>query len=221
MKSETFRPACRPACCGSFQEREITRVGESKERKIDVRVLAATQWDLDAEVAKGAFRADLLYRIRVARILLPPLHERREDIPLLVELFIRQCSAATAKPIQDVGVEAMSRFLEYSWPGNVRELQNAVEFAVVRCKGSVIHSEDLPPELLAPSGSQPPMSSAPLPGADLNLEGGREEGEDEDQRLRNALEAAKGNRTAAARLLGISRATFYRRLSKLGPDPGK
>ena len=202
-----------------LQEREITRVGESRERKIDVRVLAATQWDLDAEVAKGAFRADLLYRIRVARILLPPLHERREDIPLLVELFIRQCSAATAKPIHDVGVEAMSRFLEYSWPGNVRELQNAVEFAVVRCKGSVIHSEDLPPELLAPSGSQPPMSSAPLPGADLNLEGGG--GEDEDQRLRNALEAAKGNRTAAARLLGISRATFYRRLSKLGPDPGK
>ncbi len=182
-----------------LQEREITRLGESKPRHVDVRVLAATHRSLSEEVEKGSFRADLLYRVRVARIQLPPLRQRREDIPLLVGSFLGQCSAAIGKSVQDVSPEAMDLLLDYNWPGNVRELKSAIEFAMIRCRTAAIEAEDLPPEVA--SGS-----SAPSPPA---------KPDDERQRLLRALERAHGNRTAAARLLGISRATFYRRLAEL------
>lgn len=187
-----------------LQEKEITRVGESKSRKVDVRVLAATHHDLSEGAAKGSFRLDLLYRIRVARIRLPPLRERREDIPLLVGWFLGQCRAATGKPVQDVSNKAMRALMEHPWPGNVRELKSAIEFAVIRCKGSVIHANDLPPEIVT---SAPPQQ---LPVATR---------QDEKTRLRAALESARGNRTAAARLLGISRASLYRKLASLGITP--
>ena len=127
-----------------LQEQEITRLGESKPRKIDVRVIAATQHNLSEEVAKGRFRVDLLYRIRVARIQLPPLRARREDIPLMVAWFLGQCRAAIGKPVQNLSQEAMQLLLEYSWPGNVRELKSAIEFAVIRCKGSVLQPKISP-----------------------------------------------------------------------------
>lgn len=185
-----------------LQEREITRLGESEPRKIDLRVIVATQHDLSEEVEKGRFRADLLYRIRVARIQLPPLTERREDIPLLVGYFLGQARAATGKSyVEDISSEAMDVLLDYHWPGNLRELKNVIEFAVIRCKGSVIQVEDVPPEIL-----------------DLNyshsLSGSDEQ--DERQSLLDALERARGNRTFAARLLGIGRTTLYRRLAELG-----
>jgi DNA-binding NtrC family response regulator len=124
---------------------------------------------------------------------------RREDIPLLVSAFLGQCRAASGKPVQEVSTEAMRRLVAYPWPGNVRELQNAVEFAVIRCQGAVIHAEDLPPEI---GGAAAPLL--------------RDAYADEQGRLRAALESARGNRTVAARLLGISRATLYRRL--VGPE---
>ena len=185
-----------------LQEREITRLGESEPRKIDLRVIVATQHDLSEEVEKGRFRADLLYRIRVARIQLPPLTERREDIPLLVGYFLGQARAATGKSyVEDVSSEAIDVLLDYHWPGNLRELKNVIEFAVIRCKGSAIQVEDLAPEILDLDYSHS------LSGSDER---------DERQSLLDALERARGNRTVAARLLGIGRTTLYRRLAELG-----
>ncbi len=181
-----------------LQEREIIRVGDARPRRIDVRIVAATHRHLQEEVEKGTFRADLLYRIRVARIHLPPLRERRQDIPLLTSTFLAQCRAAIGKPVQDVSHDAMRLLLDYAWPGNVRELRSAIEFAVLCCRGAVILAEDLPPELAEVSSPRFTVDAPP---------------HDEKQRLLAALEQARGNRTAAARLLGMSRATFYRRLA--------
>jgi DNA-binding NtrC family response regulator len=184
-----------------LQEREITRLGESKPRKINVRILAATQHDLHEAVTRGTFRADLLYRIRVARIHLPALRERREDIPLLVSEFLSESYTASNHLEYEVSREAMRLLLEYPWPGNIRELRNAIEFAMICCRGPVIQPEDLPPELLH---GTPPLRAAELLA------------HDEQQRLLQALEATRGNRAAAARRLGIGRSTFYRRLQEHG-----
>jgi len=182
-----------------LEEKKITRLGESEPRKIDVRVLASTHRDLTHEAEAGRFRPDLLYRIRVARIKLPPLRERREDIPLLVESFLSQSRAATGKAVKHVSSEAMRILLGYAWPGNVRELKSAVDFATLHCKPSVITAEDLPPEII--------QATHPHAGAASHR--------NEKQRIVEALEAADGNRTVAARELGMSRATLYRRLAHL------
>ncbi|MEW6299525.1 MAG: sigma 54-interacting transcriptional regulator [Thermodesulfobacteriota bacterium] len=196
-----------------LQEKEIIRLGESKPRTIDVRVIAATQHNLSDEVAKGNFRADLLYRIRVVRIQLPPLRERREDVPLLVAWFLGQYRAATGKPVQDVSNEAMRVLLTYAWPGNIRELKSAIEFAVIRSQGSVIQREDLPVEITHAAYSPSPPDDrrrhhiTSLSPCSL---------QQEKQRILAALERAGGNRTVAARLLGIGRTTLYRRLAECG-----
>jgi PAS domain S-box-containing protein len=182
-----------------LEEKKITRLGESEPRKIDVRVLASTHRNLTEEAETGRFRPDLLYRIRVARIKLPPLRERREDIPLLVESFLSQSRAATGKAVKHVSSEAMRILLGYSWPGNVRELKSAIDFATLHCKPSVIGAEDLPPEIV--QATHPKAGTTPY--------------RNEKQRIIEALEAADGNRTVAARELGMSRATLYRRLAHL------
>jgi len=189
-----------------LQEKEITRVGESRPRKVDVRVVAATHRDLAAEVETGRFRQDLLYRIRVARIRIAPLRERREDISLLIDEFLSEARAATGRPIAEVGPEAMRALTVHRWPGNVRELKSAIEFAVIRCRGSVLKPGDLPPEVLesAPEAAEPAASDWP---------------EDERERLLEALRRAGGKRASAARLLGISRATFYRHLARHTIEP--
>jgi DNA-binding NtrC family response regulator len=187
-----------------LQEKEIVRLGESRPRKVDVRVLAATHHNLSQDVVNGSFRADLLYRIRVARIHLPPLRDRRGDIPLLVASFLGQCCAVTGKLVDRVSPEALQALTNYAWPGNVRELKSAIEAGLISCKDSTIEIEDLPPEVLD-------CNSAPC----MPLEGPQ----DEKTRLLAALGRAKGNRTMAARLLGVSRATLYRRLSDLNLTP--
>jgi PAS domain S-box-containing protein len=184
-----------------LQEREITRLGESRPRKIDVRVLAATHRSLSDEVAKGSFRSDLFYRIRVARISLPPLRARREDIPLLAVSFLAQFSAASEKRVTDLSPDALRLLAGYHWPGNVRELRSAIEFAMIRCIGAVIQPDDLPPEILQPADFESVIPGDPLA--------------DEKARFLQALERSRGNRALAARLLGISRATLYRRLADL------
>jgi len=184
-----------------LQEREILRLGESKPRKIDVRVLAATHRTLSDEVAKGNFRADLLYRIRVARILLPPLRQRREDIPLLAASFLAQFATVSDKPVKELSLEALRLLSEYDWPGNVRELKSAVEYAVIGCKSSVVQEDDLPPEVHPSLDDLDALSTGTAT--------------DERTSLQQALDRAGGNRAKAARLLGISRATFYRRLADL------
>ena len=190
-----------------LQEREITRLGESRPRKIDVRVLAATHRSLSDEEAKGSFRSDLFYRIRVARISLPPLRARREDIPLLAASFLAQFAAASEKRVTDLSPDALRLLTGYHWPGNVRELRSAIEFAVIRCGGAVIQPDDLPPEILQPTDFESVIPGDPLV--------------DEKARFLQALERSRGNRALAARLLGISRATLYRRLADLKINPKK
>lgn len=188
-----------------LQEREIVRLGESRPRKIDVRVLAATHKNLSDETAKGTFRSDLFYRIRVARISLPALRERREDIPLLAASFLAQFSAAGKKRVTELSHDALRLLTDYPWPGNVRELRSAIEFAVIHCRRAVIQPDDLPPEIF-----QPANFDSVIPGDPLA---------DEKARFLQALDRSRGNRALAARLLGISRATLYRRLADLKINP--
>ena len=190
-----------------LQEREIVRLGESRPRKIDVRVLAATHKSLSDEAAKGRFRSDLFYRIRVARISLPPLRDRREDIPLLTASFLAQFSAASGKRVTEVSRDALRLLADHPWPGNVRELRSAIEFAMIHCRGAVIQPDDLPPEILRPGDFVSVIPGDPLI--------------DEKARFLEALDRSHGNRALAARLLGISRATLYRRLADLKINPAE
>ena len=187
-----------------LQEREITRLGESETRKVDVRFLTATRRDLDEEVAGERFRDDLLYRIRVAEIHLPLLRERREDIAILVDYFLKRSCANTGKSVREVDPNAMAAFLESDWPGNVRQLEHAVESSVIRCAGAILSASDLPADL-----SKKP---APVPGVETIASLRR----DDPEQLLAALEQTRGNLAAAARLLGMGRSTLYRKLKKLG-----
>ncbi|MBT4288899.1 MAG: sigma-54-dependent Fis family transcriptional regulator [Bacteroidetes bacterium] len=186
-----------------LQEQEIVRIGESTPRKVNVRILTATHRSLDDLVTQGTFREDLLYRIRVARILVPALRDRKEDIPMLVEAFLSESQHSNGTTKITVSSDVIRRLLEYHWPGNVRELKNVVEFCIIHCKKSVILPEDLPPELTKPK----------VPESDI-----LEKISDESDRFHAALEMTKGNRTLAANLLNISRATFYRKLKQLRID---
>lgn len=188
-----------------LQEGEILRLGESRPRKVDVRVLAATHQNLHDLVEKGTFRSDLLYRIRVARLQLPPLRERREDIPLLSEAFLNNARVVTRKPeVCEISPEAMQALLRYSWPGNVRELKSMFDFALIHCHGVQIQLSDLPPEICG--------APAPLVPTKFSSKSERED-------ILCALDQAKGKRAQAAKILGMSRSTFYRRLNELGISP--
>lgn len=188
-----------------LEQREIVRVGETKPRKIRLRILTATHKDLEAEVRRGRFRADLLYRIRVARVRLPALRERREDIPVLAEAFLERAKASTGKTVTAIAPDALRMLMDYTWPGNVRELRNAIEFAVISCRGMELGVIDLPPEVLGARGRRPVRR-------DYDVEAER-------QRILEALERTHGRRAAAANLLGISRATLYRRMRECLLDP--
>ncbi|MHC5016736.1 MAG: sigma 54-interacting transcriptional regulator [Planctomycetota bacterium] len=186
-----------------LQEREITRLGESRPRKVDVRIIAATHRDLQQEAAEGQFRTDLLYRIRIAVIPLPALRDRRTDIPLLAGAFLRAANAAMGKSVEGLSADAIDVLMNHAWPGNVRQLRNAIEIANVRCKTSTLERRDLPPELISTAET-------------TVLSGDPEEAE--RARICAALRVTRGNRAAAARNLGMSRATFYRRLTQLAID---
>ena len=185
-----------------LQEREIMRVGDSTARPIDVQILAATNRDLERAVESGEVRPDFLYRVRVARIALPPLRDRREDIPILADSFLRQFHARTGKEVGEFAPEAIARMLDYAWPGNVRELQNTIETAAIRAADGCIQQADLPPEVIRGVREAFPENFT----------------QREQQRILGALEATGGNRTKAARLLGISRTTLYRRMTELHMD---
>lgn len=185
-----------------LQEKEFERVGDSTPVKVDVRIVAATNRDLRAMAARGEFREDLLYRLRVVEIKLPPLRERSEDIPLLVEFFLSEFNREFSKKIEGVSSDVMKLFMDYRWPGNVRELRHALEHVCVLCKKPTITTEDLPSEFRELSGIK-----SELP-ADLTT--------DEASVFLQALKDAKWNKTEVARLLGMSRQTLYRKLKALG-----
>ncbi|MFQ5510617.1 MAG: sigma-54-dependent transcriptional regulator [Candidatus Krumholzibacteriia bacterium] len=181
-----------------LEDREVTRLGESRPRKVDVRLITATQRDLAEEVSNERFRADLLFRIRVARIGLPPLRQRGADVSLLAHWFLSRASEDAGKVASSFSDAAMALLTGYAWPGNVRELKSAVEHAVLSSRQRVVQVDDLPPELTGSSPMAPAVHR------------------DERERVLAALIEAGGNRTQAARLLGISRATLYRRITELG-----
>jgi len=182
-----------------LEEHAVTRVGETRPRAVDVRIVAATNRDLAREVEGGRFRADLLYRIRVGRVVLPALRERREDLWLLIRHLLAEHRAVTGRDVEGLSDDAMRALVAHDWPGNVRELKNVLAYAAIHCSGPTIDLGDLPPEVLA---------DGPLPPPDLPRE--------ERARIEAALARTGGERKAAAALLGISRATLYRRLAELG-----
>ncbi|TNF35312.1 MAG: PAS domain S-box protein [Deltaproteobacteria bacterium] len=207
----------------AIQEKEVLRVGDTRARPVDVRILVATHRDLSAEVAAGRFRADLLYRIRVARLQVPSLRSRPEDVPLLAASFVAEHRARSGDSSLRLEPAAMAALQLYRWPGNVRELRAAIEYAVIRCPAGAIRPQDLPPEVTAGASAlvvRPPVH-APLEGPGPIPAGPEVAPGDERARLLAALEWAEGNRARAARKLGMGRATLYRRLAELGIGPKK
>ncbi|MBN2288306.1 MAG: sigma 54-interacting transcriptional regulator [Candidatus Glassbacteria bacterium] len=212
-----------------LQDREYQRVGESKSQKADVRVIAATNRDLFQLVRRGEFREDLFFRLKVFPIALPPLRERKTDIPALLDYFLGAFNRRTGKKVERIHPEAMKLLLDYCWIGNVRELEHAVEYAFVLCRSPEIGPFELPQEILRAelrSRFCPPGGEREASG-DIQAAGGRPldsrgpEGFQREQLLR-ALEQTGWNRTAAAGLLGVSRVTVWNRMKKLGiAPPGK
>ena len=186
-----------------LQEREIERVGGTHPIKIDVRVVAATNADLKDAVARGAFREDLYYRLNVVSIDVPPLAQRADDIPLLVEHFVHRYSRECNKPVDELSPEVLTALREYGWPGNVRELQNVIERAVVLAEGPVIQLSDLPLDVLLPKHREKVRTADHLP-----LKNATEEFE--RQIVLRVLERLGGNQSQAARILGLHRNTINR-----------
>ena len=191
-----------------LQERQVDRVGGQRPADVDVRVIAATSRNVEADVKSGKFRADLFYRLSVVPIQMPPLRERREDIPALVEHFLRKLGARNCR----VAPEALRTFQEYSWPGNVRELENVIErVLVLRERQDELRAEDLPDYISKagmPSRPAPPPVAFEIPPEGVSLEAV------ERQLLLKALEASHWNQTRAASLLKISRQTLIYRMEK-------
>ncbi len=190
-------------------ERTFERVGGSQTIQTDVRLVAATNKDLATLVEEGKFRDDLYFRLNVVQITMPPLRNRKEDLPLLVQAFLKESSQENGKPFREFVPEAMAAILDYNWPGNVRELRAAVEHAVVMCSSPRIGVRDLPASVR--QGSPAAISAAGVfeqPGG-LNLH------QTERNLIFRALEESGGNRTGAAKRLGISRRTLHRRLKEL------
>ena len=187
-----------------LQEREVRRVGGTDSVKVDVRVIAATNRDLAAMVAEGTFREDLFYRLSVVAVALPPLRERREDIPHLARHFLERCRAANDQRPCAISPEAMRRLVDYDWPGNVRELQHAIERAAALTAGPAVVVEDLPPKL-AEAAPVEAGAAAPLSLQDV-VRG----------HLRRVLTEARWNKKLAAQLLGIHRRTLYRLTKRYG-----
>ncbi len=194
----------------AIQEKRIRRVGGTSDEAVDVRIVAATNQDLETMIAENRFREDLYYRLNVIQLTLPPLRERVEDVPLLVRHFIEKFSRELDRPVEGIDPGALDRLMAYPFPGNVRELENVIERAVTLTRGPTIGADSFPPSVLRPSTS-PPVSRIPTEGVDLD----RLLAEYEKGLLCEALEQAGGVKKRAAVLLGISFRSFRYRLEKL------
>jgi DNA-binding NtrC family response regulator len=189
---------------------EMERVGSSRTRKVDVRVISATNADLEAECAAGNFRPDLLFRLNTVEIHIPPLRERREDIPALSSYFLSKYATRYNKPVREFSSEALQRLLEYAWPGNVRELDHTIERAVIMSRTDKIETSNL--------GLQNSGKLRSINLEEMSLE------EVESLLISKALARYNGKVSQAAEVLGLSRGTFYRRMEKYGlyvPDPAR
>jgi PAS domain S-box-containing protein len=188
-----------------LQQREIERVGDSSRHKIDIRIITATHKDLYARVHEGQFREDLYYRLKVFPILLPPVRERREDIPLLADHFIKRMGQKTGKQVTGLSQEALRIFMEYSWPGNVRELENAIEHAFVLCHSHEINVSDLPIEIRQPGW---PNISAITPHPEQKRK------KITSKTLLELLDACNWNKAEVARQVGLSRTAIWKYMKK-------
>jgi Nif-specific regulatory protein len=194
-----------------MQEREFERLGGTQPIKVNVRVVAATNKDLDAAVKSGTFREDLFYRLNVFGIYIPPLRERKADIPLLADHFVQKYASAHGIDVRRIATSAIDMLMSYHWPGNVRELENCIERAVLVCEGGVLHAHHLPPTL------QTAEVSNTLPRQSL------EEALSlyEKDLILDALKAARGNRARAARLLYTTERIIGYAVRKHGIDPSR
>jgi transcriptional regulator with GAF, ATPase, and Fis domain len=215
-------PALQVKLLRVLQDREFERVGSSRTQRADVRVIAATNRELKEEMRAGRFREDLFYRLNVIPLVVPPLRERREDIPLLVDHVLKSLRKRGLDRVRAVSPEAMRRLMEYPWPGNVRELENVLERGAVCSRGAVLGMEDIADEvrehgralpkettaetaadLLATRESAPHRSTDDTPTGERDL-------------LLRALEEHRWNKGAAAATLGIDRSTLWRKMKRLG-----
>lgn len=192
-----------------LQERELMRVGSVNPVEINVRIIAASNRDLEKAVEDGKMRDDLYFRLNVVTLTLPPLRERRDDIPLLAYYFLRKYSVMMGRDVKEISADAMQRLTEYDFPGNIRELSNFIERGVALDQDDTLDVQHLPQSLgaLTVRVFKPEMSTTPA-----TLE------EQEAEHILNALKMADGNRTQAARMLGIDRVSLWRKLKKLGID---
>jgi two-component system, NtrC family, response regulator HydG len=192
-----------------LETKRFERVGDHQSIKVDVRIITATNRDLDELVSQRSFREDFLFRINTLPIHLPPLRERMEDIPLLIEHFIAQLRFRGGKEISGVSSQAMDRFVNYPWPGNVRELKSTLEYAFVIAEQGLILPEHLPGRMSGPAAHRKATHEAPVLSASQ-----------ERAALLDALAKCGGNQTQAARMLGVNRVTIWHRIKKHGIDIG-
>ncbi|MBX3304223.1 MAG: sigma-54-dependent Fis family transcriptional regulator [Nitrospira sp.] len=201
-----------------MQDQEVRRVGSTTSSRVDVRIIAATNRDLEQLVKEGKFRNDLFYRLKVVPITLPSLAERREDIPMLVHHFLQKCAAGTKHAVRGVLPETMALLTDYRWPGNVRELENAIERAVSLSQGPLLTPEDLP-NVIRQGASADAEARHPLTNshdeASLTLE------EIEKRHLIRVLKETNGNKVKASKILGIDRRTLYRMAERFGLNLGE
>ena len=199
-----------------IENREIVRVGSNEPRQVDVRLLSATNQKLDDLVKAGKFREDLYFRLKVVRVVLPPLRDRREDIPLLTEHYIRRLAAEHGKSVTGISPEAQRILAAYDWPGNVRELINTLETMIVLAPKPVLDAADIPPEIHPPASAAPPAAPAAGLRPGMTLE------DAERTLIEQTLQATGGNRHQAAQMLGIGQRTLYRKIKEFGlAKPGE
>jgi DNA-binding NtrC family response regulator len=186
----------------ALQEKEVRPVGSTERIPLSARIIAATNRDLDVAVREGTFRQDLFFRLNVVQIKIPPLRERKTDIPILVNSFLEKFSEANGR-MRTISEDAIARMMAYDWPGNVRELENAIERAIALGSGPILHAGDLPTNLQYGTGDRLPQTDELLPLDEL-----------ERRAILRALREAGGDKLAAARMLGIGKTTLYRKLKQ-------
>lgn len=195
----------------AIQEKEIRRVGATKPISVDVRIIAATNLNLAEEAKAKRFRDDLYYRLNVIELKLPPLRDRREDIVLLVEGFLKRCGEVRGKEVKGVSEASLAMLMDYTWPGNVRELENVIERAVTLSRGEKVTPDDLPPAVQGARGDRRVLDEAVEKTLPLH--------EIEKEYIKKILDKTGGNKYQAAQALGIDRKTLYRKLAEIEGKP--
>ncbi len=203
----------------ALEERRIERLGSNDSIPVDVRIVSATHRPLEREIEKGNFRADLFYRLRVLTIDIPPLRERREDIPLLAEQFTRTAAERYSLPLRQIAPSALRRLIDYDWPGNVRELKNTIDRAAIMAEGEELRAEDLPEEIITRAqkamGTEQPAAGDGL-SVPFTADFREDRREFERRYISRCLEHTQGNVTRAAEILGMHRQSLQHKLRQLG-----